>query len=724
MATKIVTKNSSTASAVPTASDLVQGELAVNVADKRLFTEDNAGAIVELGTNPSALTVTGEITANGGIALGDGDAATFGDSDDLSISHAGGTTYLTNTTGSLVLRTDSFRVLNTANSEQILHGDANGAVTAYYDNAAKLATTSTGIDVTGNLTMASGGSIVAGGANDLILNAGESGTPDIYLQSGSSTKVKIEGSDGSVGIGTSSPSASLDVRRGDADGKIAEFHQSEGYGLALSSSQSVATITAGYNQAFTFETGTTATERMRIDSSGNLLVGTTDITPGIGDTNAGISMSAANGIIISRANDAPINISRNSSDGDLTYFRKDGAIVGSIKADAGSVGIGSGDCGLLFYDAGNRIIPRNGTSTSDNSLDLGATTDRFKDLYLSGTATMDSLNLGGGSGEKLHVYDGGSVKAGFGVDLSGSSRELSMFHSTSGTNGNISFGKRLESNGAYTEAVRIDGSGNVGIGESNPKAPGGSAARSLTLKGTSYPQIITVATAATANSTTWRSISRSTHVYQIQTVNDAVTDEQTAYEISRGAGLLSISYQRWYAGTAEAMRIDSSGNLMVGKTSSDDGVVGLRVSSLGVITSTIASPSTNTYLMYSGGYKFYVNTNGGISNFSANNVNLSDEREKKNIELLESQWDSLKQWSLKKFHYNADDDSDNKKLGVIAQEVATHNPEVIDEFNVDDDTTRMAVKEQQMMWMAIKALQEAQTRIETLEARVTELENN
>jgi hypothetical protein len=57
MATKIVTKNSSTASAVPTASDLVQGELAVNVADKRLFTEDNGGNIVELGTNPTTLTV-------------------------------------------------------------------------------------------------------------------------------------------------------------------------------------------------------------------------------------------------------------------------------------------------------------------------------------------------------------------------------------------------------------------------------------------------------------------------------------------------------------------------------------------------------------------------------------------------------------------------------------------------------------------------------------------
>ena len=57
MATKIVTKNSSTASAVPTASDLVQGELAVNVADKRLFTEDNGGAIVELGTKPSTIDI-------------------------------------------------------------------------------------------------------------------------------------------------------------------------------------------------------------------------------------------------------------------------------------------------------------------------------------------------------------------------------------------------------------------------------------------------------------------------------------------------------------------------------------------------------------------------------------------------------------------------------------------------------------------------------------------
>ena len=64
MTTTIITKNSSTASAVPTSSDLVQGELAVNVTDKRLFTENGSATIVELGTNPSSITTT-NITASG-----------------------------------------------------------------------------------------------------------------------------------------------------------------------------------------------------------------------------------------------------------------------------------------------------------------------------------------------------------------------------------------------------------------------------------------------------------------------------------------------------------------------------------------------------------------------------------------------------------------------------------------------------------------------------------
>jgi hypothetical protein len=48
MPTTIVTKNSSTASAAPSAGSLTQGELAVNVTDKKLYTKNASGSVVEL----------------------------------------------------------------------------------------------------------------------------------------------------------------------------------------------------------------------------------------------------------------------------------------------------------------------------------------------------------------------------------------------------------------------------------------------------------------------------------------------------------------------------------------------------------------------------------------------------------------------------------------------------------------------------------------------------
>ena len=257
MATKIITKNSSTTTAIPTAGDLVQGELAVNVTDKRLFTEDSGGAIVELGTSPSTidinagtidgttiggttaaagsfttvtalagsftnitatanwakiegsspyldldetddtyttrirtssgnlniqsydgttttnrlsishsdgvvsipatLAVTGEIAANGGIALGDNDKATFGAGDDLQIYHDGSDSYIKEDgTGNLIVAADNFRVTNVAVSEVMIAADTDGAVTLYNNGSTKLATTATGIDVTGNVDISTG----------------------------------------------------------------------------------------------------------------------------------------------------------------------------------------------------------------------------------------------------------------------------------------------------------------------------------------------------------------------------------------------------------------------------------------------------------------------------------------------------------------------------------------------------------------------------------------
>ena len=135
--------------------------------------------------------------------------------------------------------------------------------------------------------------------------------------------------------------------------------------------------------------------------------------------------------------------------------------------------------------------------------------------------------------------------------------------------------------------------------------------------------------------------------------------------------------------------------------------------------------------------RFRFASNGGLYNYSSNNSNLSDEREKKDIVSLDTKWDKVKSWELKKFHYNEDADDDDLRYGVIAQQVEEHCPELLTEWVkqpakdavLDEDgnvvtpavaeVTRKAVKEQQMMWMAIKALQEAQTRIETLETQNT-----
>jgi hypothetical protein len=121
-------------------------------------------------------------------------------------------------------------------------------------------------------------------------------------------------------------------------------------------------------------------EALRIDSSGNLLVGAT--TPNYAAVGTQIGTGSNNYMTRSGAN--PLLLNRLSSDGDILSFMKDGTSVGSIGTGLSSLSVGTGNTQLMFWNAQNGIYPSNGSTVTDDSISFGNSNYRFKDLYLSG----------------------------------------------------------------------------------------------------------------------------------------------------------------------------------------------------------------------------------------------------------------------------------------------------------------------------------------------------
>ena len=142
---------------------------------------------------------------------------------------------------------------------------------------------------------------------------------------------------------------------------------------------------------------------MRIDSSGNLLVGTTSYNA----DNVGFGVRGSDGLTYAtRSGGASLIVNRTTSDGDIALFRKDGATVGSIGVEDGDVTIGKAGSGLQFRSSDPAIRAFNMTtnSPSDATVNLGRVNTRFKDLYLSG-----GVYLGGtGSANKISDYETGT----------------------------------------------------------------------------------------------------------------------------------------------------------------------------------------------------------------------------------------------------------------------------------------------------------------------------
>ena len=143
------------------------------------------------------------------------------------------------------------------------------------------------------------------------------------------------------------------------------------------------------------------TERMRIDSSGNLLVGKTSANA----TDVGI-VANANGRLYATASGDSSIFNRTSSDGDIVQFRKDGSTVGSIGVNSGDqVYFAASDGMGIKVDTDNTSVEASNAAgaDNDNAVNLGSSGTRWKDLYLSG-----GVNIYNGSTDSVDIRGTGS----------------------------------------------------------------------------------------------------------------------------------------------------------------------------------------------------------------------------------------------------------------------------------------------------------------------------
>jgi hypothetical protein len=204
-------------------------------------------------------------------------------------------------------------------------------------------------------------------------------------------------SSGNVGIGSTSPSSKFTNYKNTSisgtAGATLSLELNTEPRLLLTSDSCTSYISSFDSNPITFSVtagnfaSSTGTERMRIDSSGNLLVGKTSTST----TSVGSQMRPDGFISGFRASDAPALFARGTDDGDVVVFRKNSSTIGRIGTAGGDVFIG-GDTHLRFTTSDVRPCDSNGDN-QDNFTDLGDSVARFDDIYATnGTIQTSDRN--------------------------------------------------------------------------------------------------------------------------------------------------------------------------------------------------------------------------------------------------------------------------------------------------------------------------------------------
>jgi hypothetical protein len=221
-------------------------------------------------------------------------------------------------------------------------------------------------------------------------------------------------------------------------------------------------------------------EAMRIDSSGNLLVGTTSTGAAAGGSGtSGININANGGVELARSANPVLFVNRTTSDGDIVQLRRDGSTVGTI-------GVVNGDrmyfstadgLGLQFDKDNNRIVPCDAAGAYNNNIELGDSNLEFTNLWLSNNAYIGNV-VGIGTTSPsyaLDVYDVG--EAWIRADSSHTTESTAnsgLRFAHGGVNHGVLYHRGSDDALLYFDNIAgstrflIDSSGNVGIGTESP----------------------------------------------------------------------------------------------------------------------------------------------------------------------------------------------------------------------------------------------------------------
>jgi hypothetical protein len=451
-----------------------------------------------------------------------------------------------------------------------------------------------------------------------------------------------------LGIGTSSPSELLHINRASGTGAYIRIQDDTG-GNYIGTDGGVLQFFDG-----------SASEKMRIDASGNV---------GIGTTSPFFTTSGRT------------SLSVNGSTSSILAFGKGGSSENYILADAGGLTIANTSTTLptIFFNNGAERL----RITSSGNVGIGTSSPSEK-LTIAG-----DLQIGESSGGEKLKFVGASGKYNFLIGKQVNVDNALEITPSTATGGNT----------FSTPAVVVNSSGNVGIGTSSP-----SATLALDKNTTTQHRVLDLENNSITYSMYLDQDNSSTNSWSLFDT----TNLQTALRYLPS----SSGYWQFYTNNAERMRIDSSGNLLVGTTSGFGGLINAPVTTSDeamVTQSNSTSASTHLNFRNPNGFVGSISTSASATAFNTS----SDQRLKENIADADDAGSKIDAIQVRKFDWITD--GSHQDYGMVAQELVTVAPEAVSA--PEDPDEMMGVDYSKLVPMLIKEIQ-------SLRARVQQLENN